>query len=209
MDGENNNPNNAQNATGQNNNTAGTSAINNSTGTGTNPVQNAGIDYNKIQEIIDGRNAKTEDAVLKSYFQKQGLSEDEMQSAIENFKTSKAQKALEQNQNAVNLQNENNALKAKVQKMQIESKATDIALGLGVDAKTVPYLIKMADFSNAVGSDGKIVEESIKTALNDILEALPQLKGQVQNNDAGFQKIGGANENNQTGLEDALKEIFS
>ena len=48
---------NAQNTTGQNNNA--------------NPASNT-IDYNKIQEMIDGRNAKTEDSILKSYFEKQG-----------------------------------------------------------------------------------------------------------------------------------------
>lgn len=49
---------NAQNAAGQNNNA-------------NQPNNNSnGIDYNKIQEMIDGRNAKTEDSVLKSYFQK-------------------------------------------------------------------------------------------------------------------------------------------
>ena len=55
---ENNNSNpNAQNSTtAQNNN----SAANN----------NNQIDYNKIQEMIDARNVKTEDSVLKSYFDK-------------------------------------------------------------------------------------------------------------------------------------------
>ena len=77
---------NAQNITGQNNNNANQ------------PNNNSnGIDYNKIQEMIDGRNAKTEDSVLKSYFQKQGLSEDEMESAINAFKTQKANQANAQN----------------------------------------------------------------------------------------------------------------
>ena len=61
---------NAQNTTGQNNNA-------------NQPNNNSnGIDYNKIQEIIEGRNAKTEDSVLKAYFQKQGLSPEEMESAM-------------------------------------------------------------------------------------------------------------------------------
>ena len=47
---------NAQNTTGQNNNA-------------NQPNNNSnGIDYNKIQEIIEGRNAKTEDSVLKPIF---------------------------------------------------------------------------------------------------------------------------------------------
>ena len=79
MEGENNNQNNtnAQNTTGQTNQNAVQSS-------------NGVIDYAKIQEMIDGRNAKTEDSILKSYFEKQGLSKEEMESAINAFKTQKA-----------------------------------------------------------------------------------------------------------------------
>ena len=90
MEGEENNQNNnAQNATGQNNNANQPNA---NTNTNTN---NAGIDYDKIQAIVDGRNAKTEDSILKSYFQQQGLSEEEMKTAIVDFKNNKAQKEKE------------------------------------------------------------------------------------------------------------------
>ena len=85
MEGENNNQNNtnAQNTTGQTNQNAVQSS-------------NGVIDYAKIQEMIDGRNAKTEDSILKSYFEKQGLSKEEMESAINAFKTQKANQAKAQ-----------------------------------------------------------------------------------------------------------------
>ena len=60
------------------------------TTTGQNVVtQNTGaqpVDYDKIQGMIDSRNQRNEDAILKSYFQKQGLSEEEMNTAIQSFK---------------------------------------------------------------------------------------------------------------------------
>lgn len=201
MEVENNNLNpNAQNTTGQNNNATGANA---------NQTSNNAVDYSKIQEMIDGRNARTEESVLKAYFQKQGLSETEMQSAIESYKTSKAQRIEQENQNNLNTQKENANLKAQIQKMQIENKARDIAGELGVDAKTVPYLLKMADLNGTVDNEGKISDEAVKTALNDVLEALPQLKNQEQEGNKGFQKIGGGTENKQPNVEDALKEIFS
>ena len=80
---QNGNGNQAQNTTGQNN---AVQTNNNNAGN-----INQGIDYEKIQAIVDGRNAKTEDSVLKSYFQQQGLSAEEMKTAITDFKNNRAQ----------------------------------------------------------------------------------------------------------------------
>lgn len=192
---EGNENNNAQNATGQNN--ANQIANNNA------------IDYEKIQAIVEGRNAKTEDSILKSYFQQQGLSADEMKTAIEDFKTTKAQKAQQASLNEQKIQNENATLRAQIQQMKVNEVANKCALEIGVDPKTIPYLIRMADLTGAVGQDGKISEEAVKTAFNSVLEALPQLKGSSQQDNTGFQKIGGENNNKTPDIQDRLKEIFS
>lgn len=192
---EGNENNNAQNAAGQNN--ANQIANNNA------------IDYEKIQAIVEGRNAKTEDSILKSYFQQQGLSADEMKTAIEDFKTTKAQKAQQASLNEQRIQNENATLRAQIQQMKVNEVANKCALEIGVDPKTIPYLIRMADLTGAVGQDGKISEEAVKTAFNSVLEALPQLKGSSQQDNTGFQKIGGENNNKTPDIQDRLKEIFS
>nr|DAZ70001.1 MAG TPA: hypothetical protein [Caudoviricetes sp.] len=192
---EGNENNNAQNAAGQNN--ANQIANNNA------------IDYEKIQAIVEGRNAKTEDSILKSYFQQQGLSADEMKTAIEDFKTTKAQKAQQASLNEQKIQNENATLRAQIQQMKVNEVANKCALEIGVDPKTIPYLIRMADLTGAVGQDGKISEEAVKTAFNSVLEALPQLKGSSQQDNTGFQKIGGENNNKTPDIQDRLKEIFS
>lgn len=195
MDGENNNQNNnAQNATGQNSNA-------NQTNT------NAGIDYDKIQAIVDGRNAKTEDSILKSYFHQQGLSEEEMKTAIVDFKNNKAQREKEANENSLNLQNENASLKAQVLEMQINQVANQCALELGVDAKTIPYLIKMVDLKSTVNDKGEVVKDEVTNALTKVLEDLPQLKPQNSQN-KGFVKVGADNNNAQPNVDDVLKNIF-
>lgn len=79
---------------------------------------------------------------------------------------------------------------AAAQQAQIQSVATMAAVSLGIDAKTIPFLLKMADLSQAVGQDGKISEEAVKTALNAVLEAVPQLKP-TQETQRGFQIGGG------------------
>lgn len=191
---QNGNGNQAQNTTGQNN------AVQTNT-------NNQSIDYDKIQAIVDGRNAKTEDSILKSYFQQQGLSEEEMKTAIVDFKNNKAQREKEANENSLNLQNENASLKAQVLQMQINQVANQCALEIGVDAKTIPYLIKMADLKTAVNDKGKVVKDEVTNALTKVLEDLPQLKSQNTQN-KGFVKIGAENNNAQPSVDDVLKNIF-
>lgn len=191
---QNGNGNQAQNTTGQNN------AVQTNT-------NNQSIDYDKIQAIVDGRNAKTEDSILKSYFQQQGLSEEEMKTAIVDFKNNKAQKEKEANENSLNLQNENASLKAQVLQMQVNQVANQCALEIGVDAKTIPYLIKMADLKTAVNDKGEVVKDEVTNALTKVLEDLPQLKSQNTQN-KGFVKVGADNNNAQPNMDDVLKNIF-
>ena len=49
------------------------------------------FDYEKLASLINGKQSVTEDTVLKSYFKQQGLSKDEMDSAIAAFKKQKAE----------------------------------------------------------------------------------------------------------------------
>ena len=46
-----------------------------------------------------------------------------------------------------------------------KQQATLEALKLGVDIKTVPYILKMADLSKVTGDDGSINAETLKNAL--------------------------------------------
>lgn len=153
---------------------------------GQNNQQTAGVDYDKIQAMLDNATAKKENAVLKSYFQQQGLSEDEISQAIATFKQNKQQQT-EQQQNAnANLQNEVAAAQKVAEQAQTELAATKVAMTLGINAKTLPYVLKMADFSKAKGTDGKISDDNIKAALEQVLKDVPALKPAAENN-TGFQ----------------------
>ena len=168
-----------------------------------NNQQTAGVDYDKIQAMLDNATAKKENAVLKSYFQQQGLSEDEISQAIATFKQNKQQ----QNANA-NLQNEVAAAQKVAEQAQIELAATKVAMTLGIEAKTLPYVLKMADFSKVKGVDGKVSEDNIKASLEQVLKDVPALKPSMENN-AGFQ-IGapGNNGNGNPGNDDAIRKLF-
>ena len=155
------------------------------TATTQNTNQGAGIDYGKIQGMIDSRNQRNEDSILKSYFQKQGLSEDEMNQAISTFKTQREENSKQQAVDNQNLQNQLNESNLRYQKLQIESEAFKQAIDLQVDNKTIPYLIKLADFNGCLDDKGVIAPDKVKEALNKVLTDVPSLKASDNTSTAG------------------------
>ena len=99
--------------------------------------------------------------------------------------------------------------KQRAQEADIKTAATLAAVGLGIDPKTVPYILKMADMTGVMDADGKLNEENVKNAINKVLEDVPALKPSNAGN-AGFMQVGaGGNSNNQQQTnEDALKKAF-
>lgn len=175
-------------------------------GSGTGDSQPTGVapqfDYEKLAGLIAGKTSVTEDTVLKSYFKQQGLSQEEMTQAIAAFKQ---QKAASQPDVAA-LQQQAQEAQAAARQAQIESAATVMAVTLGIDAKTIPYVLKMADLSQVMGQDGKINDETLNAALNKVLEDVPALKPQAAGA-SGFVQVGAANQQ-QSATEDALKAAF-
>lgn len=162
------------------------------------------IDYGKIQQMLDGTLAAKEDTALKAYFKQQGLSEEEMNQAIAAFKQQKA--ASQPDVSA--LQTQAAQAQAMAQQAMLEKEATLTAISLGLDAKTIPYVLKMADLSQVTGQDGKINDESLKNAINKVLEDIPALKPQPAGT-TGFIQIGASGgSGQQTNNEDALKKAF-
>ena len=145
------------------------------------------IDYGKIQQMLDGTLAAKEDTALKAYFKQQGLSQQEVEQAIAAFKQQKAANTPDVGAMQTQLTQAQEAAK----QAQIQNAAILAAVSLGIDAKTIPYILKMADLSQAVGQDGKVNEENLKAALNKVLEDVPGLKPQAAGA-AGFVQVGAA-----------------
>lgn len=163
------------------------------------------IDYTKIQQMLDGTLAAKEETALKAYFKQQGLSQQEAEQAMATFKAEKAK-----NQPDIGaMQTQLAQAQSEAQKAQINAAATMAAVALGIDAKTIPYVLKMADMSQVVGQDGKINEETLKNALNKVLEDVPALKPQAVGS-TGFVQIGttGTNGLQTSPDQDALKRAF-
>ncbi len=166
--------------------------------------QSIDFDYEKLAEIVAGKQSATAESVLKGYFKQQGLSKDEMSQAIVAFK--EQQKA--QQPDIDGLQTQAAQATQAAQKAQIESKATLAAVGLGLDAKSIPYILRLADFSQAVGAEGEIKEDAVKAALEKVLEDVPALKPDPAGK-TGFVQVGASGGSKQTtNSDDALKAAF-
>lgn len=173
----------------------------NSTGnTGENGENSFQFDYEKLASIVAGKQSVTEDSVLKGYFKQQGLSADEMKAAVKAFKDEKAKNTPDVQALTKQVERANaNAVNA-----EIKSQALLMAGELGVDLKTMPYVIKLADMSN-VTSEGKIDAEKLKESLQAVLNNLPQLKNDDSQN-RGFRVIGGTGTDGRQGADDAALE---
>lgn len=154
------------------------------------------VDYDKLAGILAGRQAANEESVLKGYFKQQGLTGDEMNQAIAAFKAEKAKNtpdpaALQQQvaqANALQLQAE------------MSNHALLMASELGVEISTMPYVMRMADLSG-VAAEGKVDDEKLKTAINHVLEAIPQLK-KPADSAAGGLKVGADTGSGGEGADD-------
>lgn len=162
------------------------------------------IDYSKIQQMLDGTLAANEDTALKAYFKQQGLSQEEAEQAMASFKTERDKNRPD----IKDIQMQLTQSQEDAQKERVKSAAVLEAVEMGLSAKTIPYVLKMADLSQAVEQDGKINNETIKNALNKVIEDIPQLKPQI-NNETGFRQVGSPSGGQQdTSNDEELKRAF-
>ena len=154
------------------------------------PIQSSNaIDYGKIQSMIDSRNQRNEQSILNSYFQEQGLSEEEAKQAINSFKSQREENSKKQVEDNKNLLDRATKLESELFQSKIENIAYLQSQDLGVDIKTLPYLTKLADFSNVKNEKGEIVDEKVKEALNKVLTDVPSLKSEKNKETVGV-KVG-------------------
>ncbi|MFR6001648.1 hypothetical protein [Ruminococcus sp.] len=151
-----------------------------------NNQQTPSFDYDKLASLIIGKQSVTEDTVLKSYFKEQGLSADEMKQAIGAFKEQKAKNTPD----IAKMQSEVESANSAKLTAEVNQSATLEAVKQGVDVASIPYVLKMADFS-AVITDGKINTEKLTEAVKKVLDDIPALKAKASENAGGVHKIGG------------------
>lgn len=135
-------------------------------------VQQAPIDYDKLSQIIAGKQDVTEESVLKGYFKNQGLSKEEIEQAIGTFKTQKA--ANQPDVKALELKVETAVKEAAAEKTK--NAAIMMSEELGIELKNIEPVLKLADLSDTTDKNGAVDKEKLKAALNKVLEDVPVFK---------------------------------
>jgi DNA polymerase I-like protein with 3'-5' exonuclease and polymerase domains len=167
--------------------------------------QSEGIDYEKLASLIEGKQKVTEDTVIKSYLKQQGLSQEEMAEAIKTFKD----KREAEKPDVDGMRKQIADLQAQIAQDNLDRVATEEALKLGLDSKSMPYIKKMADLTKVYKADGTIDTELVNKALNQVLTDIPALKPTAKEN-RGFQ-VGGSEadkDSNNKAVEEQLSNIF-
>ena len=77
-------------------------------------TQPPAIDYGKIEDMIHKGTQQRESAILEGYFKQLGMSGEELQTAVQDFKTKRATQAKEKETSYQNAQQEITRLKAQV-----------------------------------------------------------------------------------------------
>ena len=168
---------------------------------------NAVIDYDKIQSMIDKGVQQKENAILKSYFEQQGMSEDEVKAAIGDWKSKKQTQAKEQTDSINQLQENNKALQARLTQELLSRQAFNDCLDLGVDRATIPHVIKCAEFNDCLDDKGEVKADKVRETIEKVLADVPAFKGTAKD-DKGFKVGVGGEQEDATEQENALRKAF-
>lgn len=137
---------------------------------------NSNVNYDEVFKKLDNILDKRTDGIAKSALKDNGYEDAELKEIISQYRASKQARSQEVDTQLSTLKTENEDLKATLQKERINSEAFKQASSLSVDEKTVPYLVKLADFKGCIDEKGTIIPEKVKTALETVLNDIPSLK---------------------------------
>lgn len=168
------------------------------------------VDHEKLADIISKRLSVTEDSVLKGYFKDQGLSQEEAQEAIKQYKETQANTRKQSVERQSQLENENAQLKKQILNTQLDSKITAFANEKKVKAEHMPYLLKLVERNGMASDKGEISDDKVKSAIEQVLKDFPAFVTKDESHGTGFQQIGGSGSSGKTGsdADAALRAAF-
>lgn len=145
------------------------------------------VDMDKLADILDKKLSVTEKGVMKSYFEQQGLSPEEANQAVEQFKAGRQQAREQQGKALTEARQALQSAQAELARMRLENEGRRQAAALGLDEKGADYALRLADLSKAQGQDGAVSGDAVKAALEQVLKDIPAL---APRNEGGFRDVG-------------------
>lgn len=168
------------------------------------------IDYDKLASVVEGKRRVAGETAMKSFLREQGLSGDELKSAIAEYKA-KA-KAKEPDVDA--MQEEINTLRAQALHDKVDRSVMEAGLELGLSQKVISRISGLVVTSpeDVIGDDGTVNTDKVKEAFGELLNDIPELKpGNAGASAKGFQ-IGGNGNSGEAEAKEAenerLKKLF-
>ena len=140
--------------------------------------QDIQIDYEKLSNMITKGQEVKENGILKSFFESQGLKEDEIKDAIAEYKSNKQKKAAESQNNYNELNDKYNKMVETLKTERMNAALKDIGYELGLDAKGIKAVAKLSDINKdeVFNEDGTIDVNKIKESIAATLEEYPNFK---------------------------------
>jgi hypothetical protein len=167
-----------------------------------------------LDKIVAERTGRAEKSALKSFFQQQGLTEEEANSAIAEYKKTKAEKVEASKNDAKAQADRADAAEkaaqeaiAKANVALIKANAQIQASNLGVKSNKLEYVVKMADLSKiTIDDDGNPDDAAIKAAVEQVLKDVPELKDSKES--SGFKIGADGNKDTGGGENDTIRAAF-
>lgn len=172
------------------------------------PVTFTAIQLAEMDRISGERSSRAEQGALKSYFQQQGLSEEQAKEAFTAYKTEQSKKVSPEAQALIEAAN-TRATEAMTQANAtlIKADATIQAGTLQIRTDRIDTILSMADISKVKVTDNKVDSAAVKTALEAVLAKFPEWKTEGAPQASGFRV--GADGNTSAGANDeALRRAF-
>lgn len=150
-----------------------------------NVASNTNVNYDEVFKKLDSILDKRSEGIAKSALKDNGYEDEEMKDILSQYRASKQAKINETDNTISTLTKERDEAIKSLQRERLNNEALKQARELNVDDKTIPYLIKLADFSNINDDKGAISGDKVKEALNKVLNDVPSLKKSEEKGTAG------------------------
>lgn len=165
------------------------------------PEQMAAID-----KIASERSQRAEQSALRSYFQQQGLTDEQAAEAIKTYKETVKSKLSPEAEAQIAAADKRAAeALAQANGVLIQAEARMQSTSLGIRPDRIDAVFEQAKLNEVKVKDGKVDADGVKKALEAVLTRFPEWKVEAQQ--PGF-RVGGDGNNNQGPDDSAMRRAF-
>ena len=150
---------------------------------------NQSIDYAKIQQMLDGTLKAKEETALKAYFKQHGISQEEMDNYIADFKAKQKEKAPDVDSLNTQLQEKDAKIKSledEIAQRDLTDAVKELANELNFDVEYAALILKNANAMESLKEDGTIDAAKLKEKIKTFLEKVPVFKKSTTINNRQF-----------------------